>query len=373
MENQSVSTERIRDKTVPYGDDDAILEAFHQDGYCVVTDILQENEKKAYLEELWTSKRLLGKFDRTNPQTWASPDWPQQNGGRNFLSSSHFYHDALSWDLASNERLLHVQQLLYGRKDICMASFGRLGVMRPTKDHPEWQTETSWLHWDQNPWTEPDFVRLQAIVCLTETSGGFACVPGFHREFREWGEQHPEGSVTVGGKAMDKTYGVGQPFPVPYDDPCQQNVVRVVAPAGSIVVWDSRLPHQNFPNTDASAFRVVHYSMMKVRDEESAKEMRRKLNQKRIIMDLLGEKGKRFPHRLSPTSRWVHCLEEPMSLEEALRLFGVENQDNLRDAVKLVREAGELEEQGDIAGAIKCHRKSMHCYPEIEEWHDACF
>lgn len=376
MENQSVSAQPIRDKTVPYGDDEAILEAFHQDGYCVVTGILQNSENKACLEELWTSKRLLGKFDRNDPDTWASPEWPQQNGGRNFLSSSHFYYDALSWDLASNERLLHVQQLLYGRQDICMASFGRLGVMRPTRDHPEWRTETSWLHWDQNPWTEPNFVRLQAIVCLTDnsaTSGGFACVPGFHREFRDWGERHPEGSVTVNGKTMDKTYGVGQPFPVPPDDACQQHIVRVVAPAGSVVVWDSRLPHQNFPNTDAAAFRVVHYSMMHVRNDEFANEMERKLNQKRIIMDLMGDKGKRFPHQLTPTSRLVHCLEEPVSLEESLQQFDIRNREDFQRAVQFVRKAGELEEQGDIPGAIKCHRQSMQCFPEIEEWHDVCF
>lgn len=45
--------------------------------------------------------------------------------------------------------------------------------MRPTtniqlKDgsiiqRPEWRTKQSWLHWDQNPWSEPNFCRIQVL------------------------------------------------------------------------------------------------------------------------------------------------------------------------------------------------------------------
>ena len=33
----------------------------------------------------------------------------------------------------------------------------------------------------------------------------------------------------------------------------------MLAPAGALVVWDSRMPHENFPNDDASAWRAVQY------------------------------------------------------------------------------------------------------------------
>jgi len=271
-----------------------------------------------------------------------------------------------------------VQQLLHRRRDIMMSDLGRFGVMRPIKGHPdEWRTDTSWLHWDQNRNTEPDYCHVQAIGCLTDntaSSGGFACVPGFQHQFSEGGEQHPLGSVQVHGKVINEAYGSGQPFSVPPQDPCQEHLVRVVAPAGSAVLWDSRLPHQNFPNTDATAFRVVHYTMMKVRDDESVKERRRLLNRKRILMDLFGEEGLRFPHKLSATGRFVHCLdEEPKSLEEALRKFGLDDAEGLREAAKLVQEAGELEEQGEMVAAIKKHQRSMRHFPAIEDWHEAIF
>ena len=178
----------------------------------------------------------------------------------------------------------------------------------------------------------------------------------------------------VNGKVLNETYGTGQPYPVPPNDPCQTRVVRVVAPEGSAVLWDSRLPHQNFPNTDAKAFRVVHYTMMQVWEKDVARERRRFLEQKRIIMDLLGQEGLRFPHRLSQTARTVNGLDDtPQTLEEALREFGVEDADALREAAKLVLEAGELEEKGETYEAIKRHQKSMRLFPDIEEWHNAIF
>jgi len=377
MKEQSQTTMQIRDKSAPFDDEEGIKRAFEEDGYCVVTGILSDAQTETMLDELWTSERLLGKFDRDDPSTWASDEWPQSAGSRGFLSSSNVFQDRASWELASNERLLRVQQLLYGRQDIMMENMGRFGVMRPTAHHPEWKTESSWLHWDQNCWTEPDFCRVQCIVCLTDntaTSGGFACVPGFHKGFKEWGEQHPMGSLVVGGKVIDESFGCGQPFPVPTDDPCQEEVCKILAPAGSAVIWDSRLPHQNFYNTDDQAFRVVHYSMMQVRSDRAIKERRRLLNQKRIVMDILGQEGPIFPHNMTATGRWVHGLEEKEpSLEEALQEFGVDDVDSLRQAVIFVREAGEMEEKGDIAGAIRKHQQSMRLVPDIEEWHNAIF
>jgi len=259
-----------------------------------------------------------------------------------------------------------------------MTGVGRWGVMRPTKHNPEWKTDSSWLHWDQNPWTEPDFCRVQAIVCLTDntiTSGGFACVPGFHRRFQKWGQDHPMGTLEVGGKVVNETYGAGQPFPVPLDDPIQKDVTRVTAPAGSAVIWDSRLPHQNFPNTDEHAFRVVHYTMMQFRDENTIAQRKREYNQKRVLMDVMGKTGPRFPHHLSATGKFVHGLDEdrPELLEQSLKTCGVEDVSTFIEAAGLVREAGRLEEEGDVNGAIRKHQKSIAIFPEIEEWHQVIF
>ena len=108
-----------------------------------------------------------------------------------------------------NDRILHVQQLLYGRDDLMADGFMRWGVMRPTVRHPEWKTDASWLHWD---WAKTAFAHIQSFACLTDntlTSGGLACVPGFHTQrWQQWGQAHPEGSVTTAdGRVLDRTFG----------------------------------------------------------------------------------------------------------------------------------------------------------------------
>jgi len=173
---------------------------------------------------------------------------------------------------------------------------GRHGIMRPTKNiklpdgtftsKPHWKTASSWLHWDQNPWREPDFVRVQGLLTLTEhtpTSGGFCCVPGFQREFKQWGEGHPIESVQGAAWAHGLIY-------VPEGDPVQGRKCKVLMKKGSLLVWDSRLPHQNYPNDD-DTWRMVHYCTYVPVDPEQAKEKQAELNGK----ILQGVTGTKFP------------------------------------------------------------------------------
>lgn len=206
------------DKSVAHGCDEAIKEAFQEGGCVVVSNALEPAEVKAIMDELWASPRLLGcpGAGREKLSMRAGEEWPQQlSGGCNFLEPADVFQGAASWGLTGHERIAHLQKLLCGRSDIMRASLGRWGVMRPAAGHPEWKTDESWLHWDQNPWSEPDFVRLQAIACLTDdtkTLGGFARAPGFHKSLQRWGEKRPMGPALVGGRQVDHIYGVAQPF-----------------------------------------------------------------------------------------------------------------------------------------------------------------
>jgi len=258
-----------------------------------------------------------------------------------------------------------------------MSSLGRWGVMRPSGYNQQWKTETNWLHWDHNPCTNPQFSHIQAIVCLTEstsTSGGFACVPGFHKRFRKWGEDHPLESLVVNGKSIDETYGNGQPFPVPTDDPCQAEIDQALAPAGSMILWDSRLPHQNVPNIDDAAFRVVFYCNMMVATASVMEERRNLLVQKRILMDLQQNPGQCFPHNLSDLGNRLHgWTESHLPLSDALVEFGINDRESFLDAVRLVREAGMAEEEGNVLISIRNHRAALRAFPEIEVWHNVIF
>ena len=260
-----------------------------------------------------------------------------------------------------------------------MSSLGRWGVMRPSGYNSQWKTESNWLHWDHNSWTKPGFSHVQAIICLTDstpTSGGFACVPGFHKKFKHWGEAHPMGSLVVNGKTINETYGDGQPFPVPSDDPCQQEIIQALAPAGSMILWDSRLPHQNVPNIDNEAFRVVFYCNMVVATDTVLEERRKLLVQKRILMDLQKDSGSgnRFPHNLSELGNQVlGWTESTVELSEALCEFGIVDTEAFLKASRLVKEAGISEEEGDISTSIRKHQAALRAFPDIETWYNVIF
>lgn len=74
---------------------------------------------------------------------------------------------------------------------------------------------------------------------------------GFQREFEDWARRHPERSVK-GATASTV------PFPVPIDDEMQDRRQKIFVPQGALLVWDSRMPHENFPN-EGGSWRIVQY------------------------------------------------------------------------------------------------------------------
>jgi len=353
------------------------VSAFKTSGYVVVRDVLTSVEVSAALDELWNSKTLLGRagtaIRKDDSKTWGSSHWPQGNHGRNFLESVDPFKDRTCWELAQHPHVVHLMSLLYGGR-VFVDHVSRWGVMRPTEQHPEWRTDESWLHWDQNPWSNPEFKWVQAFACLTDQTsktGGLLCVPGFHHRYREWGEAHPEGTVIVDGRRVTRDFGRGMPFPIPYDDPMQAEVNRILAPAGSLVMWDSRLPHQNFPNAGAD-FRVVHYLSFRPADPEAIEERRALLKRKWAVMCIDGSahEASVFPRGLTELGLEVLAAPKVQSRGED----NLEDMDpHLVEAIRLTIQAGEAELQGDLPTSIKYFERAEKTYRDIGKWHDAIF
>lgn len=112
------------------------------------------------------------------------------------------------------------------------------------------------LHVDK-PCTDPDHVRLywrpiQSMVCLTDhwgsTDGGLQVVRGAHRSLlnylgSEAGDR--DGAIKLSGKRHGKLHS---------------QLETVLAPAGSMILWDARLPHATTPSLKEGSVRQVVYT-----------------------------------------------------------------------------------------------------------------
>lgn len=180
----------------------------------------------------------------------------------------------------------------------------------------------------------------------------------------------------VGNTLLTRDFGDGNPFPVPEDDPAQAKVVRVLAPRGSLVLWDGRLPHQNYPNT-GSDFRVVMYlNLHPANLNEDAVQKRRdaaqKIAKKLVVMKVLGHDNTGvFPNMLTPLGRQLLGL--PGLSDETLSDETWQD-DRLHEAIRLAYEAGLEEQKGNLMLSMEKHMQALKKWEPIEQdWYEAIF
>lgn len=280
-----------------------IKKAFLNDGFVVVDNVLTEEECKKSIEEVWKYIEKDGLVKRDALQTW--DNWPKEicrNGGFmgrfpywkriQKLDPTHINQQEQAWRNRENKQIYSVFANLLDTHKLWV-SVDRYGVMRPTRyrkttpvsfsdvvHKPEWRTKEDWLHWDLSPFhfatsaagfapseyasnreelkNEYGSLRVQGLVTLVDCPvevGGFHCVPGFTGdEFFQWALDNQE----YGNQPEVYNRNFNE---VPPDDPMRKRIMKVPMRAGSLLIWNSQLPHGNFPN-ESFQFRMVHYIKM---------------------------------------------------------------------------------------------------------------
>jgi hypothetical protein len=160
---------------------------------------------------------------------------------------------------------------------------GSVGESSPLKavkmNQPGWRTASKWIHWDMSPfhWVDGTMlpfkwspytrvsenngckldgnVKVQGLLNLIDArlqDGGFMCVPGFHKHLHEWVAMSANEQYKC-DMAEAHDY-----LEVPEGDPLIECTQRVPMRKGSLLVWNSELPHCNYSN-DSERFRMVQY------------------------------------------------------------------------------------------------------------------
>lgn len=336
-------------KTFSIDENEAYQSFFDTYGFVVLRDVLSAAECDTSCDEIWDSLEAQEpEIDRQNPLTWTERYWPQsicRNGG--FMGKFPYWKrmpnlketfvakQPQAWANRTHPDVYDIfRQLLNTAK--LWGSIDRYGIMRPTKRRPpverqedqqenvdeNWATKSEWLHWDLSPFhfgtSAAGFgpqkkmnrqvlrqtygsLRLQGLVTLTDcplSTGGFHCVPGFQHQFFQWRD------ANIDGYGAQEEIQKRNFIEVPDSDEMRQHICQVPMRKGSVLIWNSMLPHGNFPNQSPSEFRMVQYiKMIPVDDSREFKP---------AISSCKFEKTEWFPenYSLSALGRRMYGLEE---------------------------------------------------------------
>lgn len=242
-------------------------------GFVVVSDILTDIEMKNSISEVYEDLKT-NSFDKFDPslKNFEKVDrfvkrFGLVGGGDPVLLPQSILN-------RQNEKLYKAYKYATGN-EFFLSAFERYGFMVPTKIHPEIQTIKNWLHIDFNPrtstfgylptdlhmnldeknslpWQNAYFQGIVALDDCPEEVGGFHCVPGFHNFCGEW--------TKINEEHCYKSSQGGDPLTVqiPEEDEVRKSIQRIPIKKGSLLIWDGRLAHGNFPNNSEKP-RLVQY------------------------------------------------------------------------------------------------------------------
>jgi len=256
---------------------ETLKETLARDGVAVIPGVLDASECDAMVSGIWDYlEHITQNWDipivRENMETWREfyKLFPKHG-----MLLQHFEvgHAQSSWDVRENPKVLEIFANFWGcDKNDLLSSFDGLSFSFPPEvTNRGWHRKT-WYHADQS-FTNPKFQCVQSYVTGIDIEEGDATLSVykgshvFHEEFAE----------KFGITSKDNWHKLTEEQEAFYAERCE--VVNVVSPEGSLVLWDSRTIHCGIePRKGRSSpkFRAVTYLCYMERRLATAADLKKK-------------------------------------------------------------------------------------------------
>jgi len=192
----------------------------NEEGYMVIHNILTK-------EEVTKAKSMFMK-------------WIHKNNLKNGILKDHSGHQQHAWYIRTNEKVQSVFKKLLNTEDI-ITSFDGSCYMEE-----DYENTSYWTHVDQNSYNT-DFMCYQSFVSLTENKEKtFILVPKSHLLYEEY--------VKMYNIKTNKNFHIIEP-----DYMKDKSYVKIHVYPGTMVIWDSRIFHQNTTGNKNNEVRIVQY------------------------------------------------------------------------------------------------------------------
>lgn len=210
------------------------------------------------------------RFNKNDLNTWTKENMPIMTHG---IIKNYFGHTELQWQI--RELCCPIFARIWNCKsDELLCSFDGGSFLPATFDYNKSSSFKQWIHVDQNRFST-NFCSVQGIVNFEENThedGGLILVENSHTIFEEYMQKHPSEGIIWG--------------PADMTDPllAEKKLIKICAPAGSIILFDSRTFHCNiypsgsiFRENGSSRFRMSTYVSMQPRLGASQKELAKRI------------------------------------------------------------------------------------------------
>ena len=207
-------------------------------GYCVIPNILSDQECNETIDKIWQWLSSLGTgINRNDPLTWKAKYWPPSKHG--IIHQLAVGQEEFAWNVRSNPKVIKIFQEIWNTQEL-LTSFDSVGIGKPPELLGQNKVvEKLWFHIDQSSNLNEHYC-VQSFINLEETTevdSCFCCLPGSNLYFEEFidkfGLEHEENWYQLSQENLDWFYQKGI------------KPIKVSAPKGSIVLWDSRTIHCN--------------------------------------------------------------------------------------------------------------------------------
>lgn len=240
------------------------MEHLKEHGWAVVPI---DGWKKIFVDRFFTwFDSCSDSFDRDDQKTWTEANLPPMSYG---ILKHYFGQTALQWEI--RELLLPIFAKIWGvSEQELLCSFDG-GCLIPSitidVDPNVKEVFKHWFHVDQHR-TDRKYSCIQGIVNFVDngpSAGGLLLLEKSMHVFNDYMDKHPSYGLTWQVCNMNDTLLLNR------------KIMKVCAPAGSVILFDSRMFHANTPPVNTTDYRMCTYVSMQPRSCATPKELAKRI------------------------------------------------------------------------------------------------
>ena len=310
---------------------DKVKPLLEEYGVAIVPSILNESECKTMNDGMWDSveKLTLNQVKRDDPKTWKN--WFDTLPKHGMLQQHFGVGQAqYVWDVRSNAKVAEVFAKIWETKeqDLLCSFDGVSWHFPPEETGRAWFRNEGW-HCDQS-FKRHGFECVQGWVSgyeVGQKDATLMAIVGSHKLHGAFEDFLNEKKATISADDWYKIEGDELQW---FKDQKQCQVINIVCPPGSLVLWDSRVIHygrQPIKGREKPRLRNVAYVCMTPRSWAKPKDLVKKI---KIFEDgrmtthvphrpkMFGKSPRTYGHELKP----IGTLEKPVLNSLGRRLVG---------------------------------------------------